>query len=265
MKKTKISIVIPVYQPDSKVFEMQREMLKKQTLKAEIVINENLPQAISFNKGIKKAKGDIIITLAQDCVPETRNWLKKLVYPLLKDKNVVAAVSDLILPEWYWKKYPFMTRMTTMKDIGKRRPNMDARACAFRKKDLIKARMFNENPNVVAIDQYLYNNLKNIGKIVHPNVSVFHLHPLTNMKKLKLDYKYAKEIGRTLLNLKFDDSRLWIRIIRAVPILGILAILPVFPFKKYGYYFPAYVLFSPIQHIMYLAGFWKGFLMGDKN
>jgi len=261
MKKEKVSIVISVYKPNPEVFEMQRKMLEKQTLKSEIIRVENLPEAISLNTGIRKAKGEIIVTLTADCVPERTDWLEKLIEPL-NDRKVVVVVSDLILPKWYWKKYPFITRMLTMKDLGIRRPLMDARACAFRKKDLEKVGLFNENPKVVAIDRDLYDKIKHMGKIVHPNLNALHLHPLTNIKKLKLDYKYAKICGNTIANFKPNDSIFWIRVIRAIPLIGIVGIILRFPFKDYWYYFPLYVLFSPIQHVMYLLGFWKGFFSG---
>lgn len=264
MKYPKISVIIAVYKPDLKILEDIRTRLKEQTVKSELVENWNMPEAVSMNTAIKKSKGEIVVTLCQDCLPENEFWLEKLVEPLIKDKEVIATVSDLALPRWYWKKYPFLVRMTTMKDLGIRRPGMDARACAFRRKILEKVGLFNEDPNVIAIDRDLYNKIKGMGKIIHPNVNVLHLHPLTNIKKIKLDYKYAKAYGLTILDFKPDESIFWIRIFRAIPLIGIIGILPVFPFKKYAHYFPLYILFSPVQHAVYLFGFWIGFFSGLK-
>ena len=120
MSRPKVSIVIPVYKPDRDVFSKVKEMIKKQTIKSEIVEVWNNPEAVSMNKGIKKAKGDIVITLAQDCVPHDEHWLEKLIEPL-KNKDVAVSVSDLYVPESYWKDYPFLTRVLTINERVVRR------------------------------------------------------------------------------------------------------------------------------------------------
>ena len=66
-----------------------------------------MPEARSMNTGIKKSKGDIIVTLSQDCVHEDKFWLEKLIKPL-ENKEVVATVSDLHIIEGYWKKRDFL-------------------------------------------------------------------------------------------------------------------------------------------------------------
>ncbi len=261
MKKQKVSIVIPVYQPEKEVFEKVKEILRKQTIKAEIVENWNMPEAKSMNTGIKRAKGEIIIILAQDCIPEDKYWIEKLIKPL-EDKKVIATVSDLYLPEEYWKKYPFLTRVLTVNDIGIKHPIMDARACAYRKKDLIRVGMFSEDPNVIAIDGDLYKKIKDKGKIVHPSTKVLHLHHLTNLKKIKLSYKYAVGSGRVVRKYGSKEAVFWRRLLRATPLFGMLPIIFVFPFGKHPLLFPVYLLLSPITHLIYVFGFWKGFLTG---
>ena len=102
-QKPRVSVVIPVYKPNPEIFKRVKEMLIKQTIKPEILEIWNNPEAVSMNKGIKKAKGEIVITLAQDCLPHGKDWLEKLISPL-EDKNIVVSVSDLNLPEDFWRK-----------------------------------------------------------------------------------------------------------------------------------------------------------------
>jgi len=260
-----VSIVIPVYKPDKEVFKKVKEALKNQTVKAEIIENWDMPEAKSMNTGIKKAKGKIIVTLAQDCVPENEFWLEKLIAPL-KDKKIVATVSDLYLTEEYWKTYPFLTRILTLNERNIQYPEMDARACAYRKKDLMKLGIFNEDPKVIGIDGDLYIKLKNIGKIVRSGGKIFHLHPLTNPKKIKMIYNYAEGSGKIVKAYGINDYSFWPRLLRAIPFLGLGSIFGRFPFKKYFYLLPIYLLIAvPINHVINVFGFWKGFFFSNRE
>ena len=166
MKKEnpKVSIVIPVYKPDEKIFSRVKGMIKNQTIASEIVEMWNNPEAVSMNKGIVAATGEIIVILAQDCVPHGKNWLEELIKPL-ENPEVVVSTSYLNLPEEFWKKrYKFLTRILTINEIKFAKPVMDARACAYRKKDLIKVGMFNEDPKCIAIDADIFMKLRKIGR-----------------------------------------------------------------------------------------------------
>lgn len=267
MKKDKrhnVSVVIPIYKPEEKVLNKVREMLNKQTIKVEIIENWNMPEAKSMNTGIKKAKGEIIITLAQDCVPIGEKWVENLIKPL-EDKKIVVSISDLILPKWYWKKYPLIARILTARELGIRGTGMDCRACAYRKRDLIKVGLFNEDPNVVAIDADLCSKFRKIGEIINSKCNVFHLHPLTNSKEIKLLYNYAEGSGKLIRRYFIKEEAFWNRILRATPFLGLFPIFYVFPYKKIPLLFPFYVLLAPVQHLIYLFGFWEGFFFSNRE
>ncbi len=261
IQKPKISVVIPVYKPEKEVFARVKDMLKRQTVKAEIVENWNMPEAKSINTGIKRAGGEIIVVLEQDCVPEKDIWLEKLTSPL-KNKEVIAVVSDLLLPEEDWNKYPFFLRLLIINERNVQYPDLDIRACAFRKKDLIDAGMINENPKAGA-DTELYMILRERGKIVRANEIIFHLHNQKSFKNVlgKL-YMYAEGNGKMVkkytTNLYLYDVGM--RVVRVLPFFGIISICFRFPFKKYFYLFPLYLLIiAPIVHAVNIAGFWKGF------
>jgi len=261
----KVSIVIPVYKPDEKIFAKVKDMIKNQTVKSEIVEMWNNPEAVSMNKGIVAAKSDIVVILAQDCVPRGKKWLENLIKPL-ENPKIVVSTSYLNLPEEFWKKkYKFLTRMLTINEIKFAKPIMDARACAFRKKDLIKVGLFNEDPKCIAIDADIFIKLKKLGKVVRPDAVVDHLHLLTNERKLKMIYNYAEANGKLVKIYGKNIHSFWLRIIRAFPFFGILPMLYVFPYDKYLKYFPIYLLFIPIQHLFGLYGFWKGFLFNKES
>jgi len=266
--KEKISVIMPIYKPDEKVLEKVKEMLKKQTIKPfEIIENWDMPEIISINTGIKKAKGDFIVILEQDCVPENEFWLERLIAPL-KDKSIVATVSDLDLSEEYWSKYPFLTKILTINELKETRSLMDIRACGYRKETLKKINYINEDPKLISVDVDHRLSLEKLGKIVHPGCKVYHLHPLTNRKKIRLVYNYARGGGIIARLYKFKDKGFWYRIARATPILGMFPIIYVFPWEKFGKYWPwlfPHLLLAPLQHIIYIAGFLKGFLWDWKN
>jgi len=266
--KNKISVVIPVYKPDPAVFNKLKEMLNKQTISVEIIEKWNNPEAVSMNLGIREAKGDIIVILAQDCVPATKDYIEKLIKPL-EDKNVVAVVSDLLLPKKYWKKRPFLVRIFTINDLKLRKPTMNLSSCAYRKKDLEKIGYISEN--VSAIDADFGPKITKLGKIERGNVVVYHLHPHYNYKKTLLTfYNYSKFNG---VAVRENGIKVWgfiQRVLRALPYFGFMSIYYRYPLKKYYYLLPVHFLIGAIiEHIINVIGFWHGFIFsketGERN
>src|SRR3989338_2007854 len=124
MAHPRVSVVIPVYKPDVEVLNYLKNMLKKQTVPVEIIEKWNNPEAVSMNLGIKEAKGELIIILAQDCIPSDERYIEKMIRPL-KNEDVVAVVSDLLLPKRFWEKRPFLIKMFTISDLKLRKPVMN--------------------------------------------------------------------------------------------------------------------------------------------
>jgi cellulose synthase/poly-beta-1,6-N-acetylglucosamine synthase-like glycosyltransferase len=236
-------------------------MISKQTLKAEVIENWNMPEIRSINTGIKRAKGEIVVVLEQDCIPEKDIWLEKLVEPL-KDKNVIATVSDLILSEEYWKRYSFLLRLLIINERNTQHPDMDIRACAYRRKELIDLGMISEEHNIGA-DTDLYMKLRDRGKIVRANVNVCHAHNQKSFKHVvKKLYGYSSGNGTMtrLYGTRLYLYDLGLRIVRGLPFFGLMSILYRFPLKKYYYLLPIYMITAaPAIHVANVIGFWKGF------
>jgi len=264
-KKPKVSVVIPVYKPEEEVFEKLRGMLKKQTISVEIIEKWNNPEAVSINLGIKEANGEFIVILAQDCVPENERFIENIIKPL-ENKEVVMVLSDLLLPEYQWKKRPFFARMFTIGDLKVRKPEGNLTTCAYRKKDLEKIGYVNEN--VSAIDVDFSAKIRKLGKIVRGNVVVYHMHPHYNYKKmLKTFYSYSRFNGITArtYGIYLHPIGFFKRIIRATPVLGLGSIYFRYPWKKF-YLIPVHFFMAGIiEHGVNIIGFWHGFFLGDEK
>ena len=264
----KVSVVIPVYKPEKKVFNRLKGILSKQTIPVEIIEKWNNPEAVSMNLGIKEAKGEIIVILAQDCLPENKYWVEKMIKPL-ENKKVVAVVSDLLLPYFYWKKRPFLVRMFTINDLKLRKPDMNLSSCAYRKKDLEKICYINENISAIDIDFNI--KIRKLGKIERGKVIVYHLHPHYNYKKtLKTFYNYSKFNGMAIKDNGTKEYAFLQKIIRATPFLGFASIYFRYPLKNYFYLLPLHFITGAIiEHIINVIGFWQGFLfskeIGERN
>ncbi len=262
MDNLKVSVVIPVYKPKMAVFDRLKEMLGKQTIPVEIVEKWNNPEAVSMNLGIKEAEGEIIVILAQDCVPSDKNYIEKLIRPLENEK-VVASVSDLLLPKKFWKKRPFLTRMYTINDLKLRKPTMNLSSCAYRKKDLEKINYVKED--VSAIDVDFNMKIRKLGKVERGNAIVYHLHPHYNYKKtLKTFYNYFRFNGIAVRENGRKEWNFSYKVARAIPFFGFCSIYYRYPLKKYFYLLPLHFIFAGIvDHVISVFGFWHGFFGGD--
>jgi glycosyltransferase involved in cell wall biosynthesis len=258
-----VSVVIPVYKPEKKTFELLKEMLKKQTIPIEIIEKWNNPEAVSMNKGIREAKGDIIVILAQDCIPSDEKYIEKLIAPL-QDEQVSVVISDFMLPEKYWTQRPFLVRLFTISDLNIKIPYMNLSSCAYRKKDLIKAGLISEE--VSAIDTEFAQRITKLGRIERGNAVVYHVHPHYNYKKMvKTFYAYAKYNGIALRKQGTSISGFLRRIVRGTPFLGFFSIYWFYPFKKY-YLLPIHVLIAAFpEHVINVVGFWHGFLFAQET
>lgn len=267
MKRNKglVSIVIPVYKPDEKIFFNVKTMLKKQTMKnIEIIENWNMPEAESMNAGIKRARGEIIVILAQDCVPENKFWLKKLIKPL-EDKKVIASGSKLYLPKKHWKTYPLLTKALTINDLNTRSPFMDIRATAFRREDLFNIGLMKKNIGRMGLDGDAYFKLKKMGRIEHPNVRVLHLHKLGSFRDtVNLLYQYSRANGVIMRDQGMEGRAFFKRTLRAFPFFGVISVIYRFPFREHLYLLPVQALFAPLQNIINVYGFWRGFFKYKK-
>ena len=264
-----VSIVIPIFNPDRNILKKLIQAVKKQKFKGKIEIleiEENMGFAKQINLGIKKSKYDIVVELPQDCVPANEYWLKNLVEPF-KNKNVIASVSKIRLPDFIWKNLNIFAKAANIKEKGVITSLLDGKGGAYRKSILKSVNYFDEKTfKTGGEDLDIYMKIKEKGLIAYPKAEILHYHPTTYIKRLKKTRQYANG-GGAIFRIYGLKMRGWHSfLIKAVPIFGIVATIFSFPFnKKETKLFPVYILSSFPDHFYYLFGFWKGFLMGRQT
>lgn len=262
-----VTIVIPVYNPDKEIFKKVELAIKNQDYDGKIKVLKLQKGGFgaTFNYGLKKAKTEVVISLHQDCVPSSTDWLKKLVEPL-KDKDVLASVSKVELPFEFWNKFDIMGKILSEKEQKIITPALDEKGCANKKSALIKAGLFDTKHFATAGEDYdMYLKLLKMGKIVYPDVKVIHYHRHTWKNRLKKELQLSNSSG-ALVRIHGTKMPHWyVGIIKAIPLLGWLVFLLGINVKKLKFLsfiaIPLYFLVS----FIYCYGFWKGFLMGRQT
>ncbi|MDD5489634.1 MAG: glycosyltransferase family 2 protein [Candidatus Moranbacteria bacterium] len=143
-----------------------------------IIRNEKcLGLAATYNRGIKMAKGDLIVTMHQDIILE-KDSLEKLVGPFA-DEKVVAAGHVVAHPLDVWKKYNFWQKCFFARLAGKDFSGIDGKFDAFRKNALEKAGFFDEKHfRSAGEDGDMVYKLKKIGKISQTRAKIIHIHKI---------------------------------------------------------------------------------------
>lgn len=219
----KISIIIPVYNAQSTVLSTLKSLATQQKLIYEIIIvNDgstdkslsiietyfkkhfieiqkkiiNHPKSVglssSYNDGILKSTGDLIITLHSDIIIK-KNALSLLITPFNK-KEVVASYHQVIHPLKIWKKYNFWQKTFFDRQLKHLQSGMDGKFDCYRRKELIKIGLFdNKNFFRAGEDGDIFLKLKKIGQVVATKATIIHLHnqePAFNYQKII--YKQAQ-------------------------------------------------------------------------
>ncbi|MCL6500884.1 MAG: glycosyltransferase [Candidatus Pacearchaeota archaeon] len=162
----KVTLICPLYKPNTKILNKLKEKLNQQNLEEiplqKLFIDGKGGLAKAYNQGIKKAKGEIIITLHQDCIPKDKNFIKKMVAPF-KEKNVVIATAKIKDYDTKKEYFPFPP---------------DGKATAYRKEILKKVGFFDDKTFLTGgedVDAYL--KIRKFGELENVNTLVEHIHP----------------------------------------------------------------------------------------
>lgn len=257
-----VSIIIPQYNPDKILLSKIRKSLKKQDFEGETEILELSEGglACNLNKGVSISKYEIIVTLAQDCVPSNKHWLKNLVKPL-NQKNIVASTSRVHLPRSLWGKFDVFAKSLTLKEEGVINPLLDEKGCAYKKKALLKIGGFNEKDFKTAGEDFdTYIKIIKEGKIAYPDSEIIHYHPTDFKKRLKKEMQYANGFGALVRIHKTKMPKWYGGLIKATPIIGLFWYILAYPFKKSFFLFFPYLIAILFAHVLFVFGFWKGFI-----
>lgn len=263
-----VSIIMPLHNPDNKILKNIDSMLKKQKTKSKVQIikvNKNLGLADSMNYGIKKARYPIVITLHQDCVPESDNWLANLIAPL-EENEVVASVSKVHLPQDLWNSFDYLAKIMSVKEQKIITPLLDEKGCAYKKSILKKVGLFDgKNFKTAGEDFDMYIKLTKIGKIAYPNVKVMHYHNYNWRTRLKKEFQLSNAFG-ALFRIYGKNLPGWYRgVIKSIPVIGWPTFWLNFPYVRMPLGGIIWIFLSFLVNLIYSFSFWKGFLIGRQT
>lgn len=176
--------------------------------KVKVLSQKNQGPAIARNNGSKSAKGEIIIFLDSDCVPE-RNWLEKMIQPF-NEKNVIGVQGA------YKTKQKSLIARFDQLDIEyryermKRIPKLDwigSYSAAYRKEIFLSEGGFDETfPKASGEDAEFSYRLAEKGHLLvfAPRAIVYHTHPETLWKYLNV--KFFRAYWRMRMYLKHPQK-----------------------------------------------------------
>ena len=217
MAKTRIrtSVIIPAYNAEKHIENCLRAVEAQTSQPLEIIViddgskdntrtivktfpdvkffsQQNQGPAKARNVGAQKAKGEIIVFLDSDCVPE-KNWLEEMLKPFSDEKvigvqgayktNQTAVVAQFDQMDIEYR-YERMKRAKKLDWIG-------SYSAAYHKKEFEKFKGFDESfPKASGEDAELsYRIAEAGGKLVfNPHAIVFHTHPATLWKYLNVKF-----------------------------------------------------------------------------
>ncbi|MEK6855962.1 MAG: glycosyltransferase [Nanoarchaeota archaeon] len=264
-----VSIVMPLFKPNPKIMNKIMDSLNNQNFKGKIEIlkmDGSIGMVKAVNLGIKKSKYPIIITLHQDCVPESKSWINSLIEPF-KDKEVVATVSDVEMPKEIWNNFDIISRVLSVKEQKVITPLMDEKGCAYKKSVLKKLGYFDEENFRTAGEDYdMAIKLLRVGVISYPHTKIIHYHYYTWKKRLRKEFQLSNAFGALVRLYGVKMPKWYFGLIKSIPFLGWPLFLEGSLSKrlKLNGNLTAFPL-ALIVNFIYFAGFWKGLLIGKQT
>lgn len=189
--------------------------------KVKIINIAKYKPGVSINRGIKAAKGNIIVILSAHCIPKDKNWLSNLIKPL-KNKNI-AGVYGRQEPLSYSTDYDKRDLINTFgldKIIQKNDPFFHNANSALLKKTWSKFK-FNEKVDSLEDRVWGQNVISKGLKIIYqPIASVYHYHGINqNLNPVRLN-NVIKTLGGENLNRKKSIKLNQKKIICIIPVRG---------------------------------------------
>lgn len=211
MNSNSVSIVLPVYNSETTILLCLKSIFKQNYPIREIVMIDNhsvdktiqtienikkkykkIPiqlikrdktyrVADSFNLGAQLAKGAYIVLMHSDCVLPTKNELKKLMAPFIKDSSVDLSAPYVVLPKSIWKKYNFWQKYLFANMVDVKIPSGNAQFECVKKETFSKMggydlKNFGGRDVIGGEDADFHTRLRKFGKIVLSNALVLHVH-----------------------------------------------------------------------------------------
>ncbi|MBD3366176.1 glycosyltransferase [candidate division WWE3 bacterium] len=153
-----------------------------------ITHGKNLGLAGTYNDGLRRCKGDIIITIHSDIIFGSEE-IPKLLKPF-SSADVVASCHCVKHPLKTWKTYTFWQKCLFSRLLGRTSCGLDGKFDAYRRKALEQVGYFDDNHFYRAgEDGDLREKLSRIGKIEKSGAVIVHIHNQSSNFSLE-DYIY---------------------------------------------------------------------------
>jgi GT2 family glycosyltransferase len=231
MKEPNITVITSIYSANKEFLKKISDSIKSQDYSGKIThifINDNIKKPLKikglriinnneniglagvWKKGFEIAKTEIIVSLMDDCLPASDDWLVKLINPL-KNKDVAATSSKVELPKEFWGKFDFFARALTEKEqkiIIMPNGIVDEKGCAYKKSTVESVGGFDtKNFKNGGEDADLSCRLCKNWRIVSSEAKTYHLHNTNLKKRIKKEVQYAQIAGIFARKCFFKYSR----------------------------------------------------------
>jgi GT2 family glycosyltransferase len=272
--KTKISVVIPVYNGEKTIGECLNSVIKAEPKNKEIIVVDNNSQdktidivksfkkvklltekrkgpAAARNKGLRKVKNEIVLLVDSDVVVRKDTFIE-LLMPLRDDS--VAGVGGIAESYYRYNRIALSQNLrlfgnsifdNKMREVE----TISSMVAAYKIKILQKIGYFSEDYYPSGEDVDLNYRIKKLGYklLVNPLSRVYHKHPLTlkSLAKKWFDYgigwaKFSKE------HKKYFDLTSSIAWVLCLPFLIVLSLIEIsfFPVFLFVFFFPWLIYYS---------------------
>lgn len=185
------------------------ESYSKKYSKIKLIHQKNSGPAAARNKGAKKSKGKILIFTDSDCIPE-KNWIKEMIKPIenrvvgiqgrYKILNKESIMARFVQYE-FEQRYQRTEKFEYIDFIG-------TYSAAYKRDVFMKLDGFDESfPKASGEDPDLSFRVEKAGykMVFNPNAVVYHPHPETLKKYLKM--KYGRGYWGRLLYKKHPEKK----------------------------------------------------------
>ncbi len=216
----KISVIIPIYGNAGNLYRLI-ERLNAQTLKPyDIILVDSSPKPIDnpppgtrlvknpvdialswdYNRGAKEAKGDYILNMQQDCVPDDPTALERMYRQLIEVPGRVSVVALVTLPAENFRQYNFWGQVLMARWVGRVRQGISGKFDLHRK-DVYQSIGFYDTDrfHFAGEDMDLFMRLSERGEVYVSDVEIIHYH-LQSLKTnwmhlVKKHFQVAESFG----------------------------------------------------------------------
>lgn len=207
--------------------------------------------ADSYNLGAQFVKGKYMVNMHSDCVLPTKNELRKLMAPFVKDSTIDLSAPYVVLPKSIWKKYNFWQKYLFANMVDVKTPSGNGQFECIKKETFLKmggfdVKNFGGQDIIGGEDADFHTRLRKFGKVVLSNAVVLHIHYIGKnfsfISMLKSKKVNARSYGRfvrirgkllSLISLMIFLTKFLLAILPFIPHVSFIGILSIVTYSLY--------------------------------